>query len=84
MNKLGAKITIEGNEARIRGNRKLIGTTVVAKDLRGGAALIIAGLISSGETIVLNTDYVERGYVDICKDLQALNASVKYIESSIQ
>ncbi len=84
LNKLGAKITIEGNEARIRGNRKLIGTTVVAKDLRGGAALIIAGLISSGETIVLNTDYVERGYVDICKDLQALNASVKYIESSIQ
>ena len=78
LNKLGAKILTEGNEARIRGNRKFIGTKVTAKDLRGGAALIIAGLIASDETIVSNTEYVQRGYVDICKDLQQLHANVRW------
>jgi UDP-N-acetylglucosamine 1-carboxyvinyltransferase len=78
LNKLGAKTTIEGNEARIGGNRKFFGTKVIAKDLRGGAALIIAGLVASEETIVLNTDYVERGYVDICKDLRQLKANISY------
>lgn len=78
LNKLGAKITIDGNEARIRGNRKLIGTVVTAKDLRGGAALIIAGLVANEETTVLNTEYVQRGYVDICKDLQQLHANIRW------
>lgn len=79
LNKLGAKISIEGKEARIRGNRKLIGNTVKAKDLRGGAALIIAGLIASNETIVDNIEYVQRGYVDICKDLQQLSADIRWL-----
>lgn len=78
LNKLGAKITIEGNEARIKGNRKLIGNVVEAKDLRGAAALIIAGLVASEKTIVLNTEYVQRGYVDICKDLQKLHANISW------
>ena len=78
LNKLGAEIEIHDKEARIRGNRKLIGTAVEAKDLRGGAALVVAGLVATGETTISNIDYIERGYVDIVKDLMQLNANVKY------
>lgn len=76
--KLGAKITTDGDTARIRGRRKLLGSEVTAKDLRGGAALIIAGLVAEGETIVENLDFVKRGYVDIVSDLQQLNANIRW------
>lgn len=74
--RLGAKISIEGKCARIQGKRKFLGNTLKAKDLRGGAALIIAGLIAEGETIIEDLDYVKRGYVDIVKDLRQLNANI--------
>ncbi len=76
--KLGAKISTDGDTARIRGRRKLIGSEVIAKDLRGGAALIIAGLVAEGETVVENLDFVKRGYVDIVSDLQKLNANIRW------
>lgn len=78
--KMGARITLERDTARIRGRRSLFGTTVEAMDLRGAAALIIAGLVAEGETIVENVDFVNRGYVNIVDDLQHLNANIHWRE----
>ncbi|MCL2253707.1 MAG: UDP-N-acetylglucosamine 1-carboxyvinyltransferase [Lachnospiraceae bacterium] len=68
LNKMGANITATGNEATITGVDKLIGTTVKAKELRGGAALVIAGIIAEGETTIENRNFIKRGYEDIVRD----------------
>ena len=52
----------------------LKGAEVEAKELRGGAALVIAGLMANGITVVKNCEYIARGYENICKDLQDLGA----------
>lgn len=77
LNKMGSKITIEGKSAIIRGVRKLYGTKVNATDLRGGAALVLAGLIAKGETQVDNIEYILRGYESLDKKLKNLGASIK-------
>lgn len=77
--RMGADIQIKNNRAVIRGVEKLKGCSVSAKDLRGGAALVIAGLMAEGDTIVENSIFVERGYQDICKDLRQLGATIKII-----
>lgn len=53
---------------------ELKGAEVEAKELRGGAALVIAGLMANGVTVVKNCEYIARGYENICKDLQDLGA----------
>lgn len=60
----------------IKGVDMLKGTIVEAKDLRGGAALILAGLAAEGETIVTNSKFVERGYEEIEKSLKTLGADI--------
>ncbi|MCL2350445.1 MAG: UDP-N-acetylglucosamine 1-carboxyvinyltransferase [Defluviitaleaceae bacterium] len=60
----------------IEGVGRLRAAEVAAKDLRGGAALVLAGLIAEGETVVDNIHYIERGYEDIQRDLQALGARI--------
>ncbi len=77
LNKMGAKITIEGKSAIIRGVRRLYGATVNATDLRGGAALVAAGLIAKGITIVENIEFVLRGYEQFDKKLQGLGANIE-------
>lgn len=77
--RMGADIKIIHNKAVIRGVDKLRGCLVTASDLRGGAALIIAGLMAEGDTIVANSIFVERGYQNICKDLTQLGANMKVI-----
>lgn len=77
--RMGADIQIKNNRAVIRGVNALRGTHVFARDLRGGAALVIAGLMAEGDTVVENSIFVERGYQDICKDLTGLGAIVKVI-----
>ena len=79
---MGAKIKVEGKTANVTGmgERKLKGTTVHAKDLRAGAALIIAGLAAEGTTYVKNIHYVERGYERIIEKLTALGAQIRRIE----
>ena len=74
--KMGAKITIEGRSAIIKGVRKLYGTSVKATDLRGGAALVLAGLQASGVTTIENIEYILRGYEDFEKKLQKLGARI--------
>ena len=79
LGRMGADIQIKNNRAVIRGVESLKGYSVSAMDLRGGAALIIAGLMAEGDSIVENSIFVERGYQDICKDLRQLGANIKII-----
>ena len=74
--KMGADIRVEGNRAIIRGVPKLYGCEVTARELRGGAGLIIAGCMAEGETIVKNRHFIERGYEDICRDYQNLGVNI--------
>lgn len=75
--KMGAKIKVLQNTAYIKGVKKLQGAKVTAKDLRGGAALVLAGLCAEGQTEVLGVEHVERGYYNFDKKLEALNISIK-------
>ena len=73
---MGAKITVEGKSAIIRGTRKLYGSDVKATDLRGGAALVLAGLIAKGKTQVDDIEYILRGYEKLDYKLQNLGANI--------
>ena len=78
LNRMGAMINVSSDSRTftIHGKSALVGTTVTAHDLRGGAALILAGLAAEGETVVHGAEYVQRGYVGIEKDLVALGADI--------
>lgn len=77
---MGADIMINGKTAVVNGHPKLHGATVRARDLRAGAALVIAGLAAEGTTFVENIGYVERGYERIIEKFTALGAQIKRIE----
>jgi UDP-N-acetylglucosamine 1-carboxyvinyltransferase len=78
LNKMGAKIEVDksGRMARIVGVSTLEGCKVMATDLRSGAALVVAGLSASGETIVDGYRHIARGYEDIVKDLVQLGGRI--------
>ena len=80
LKRMGAKITIEGRSAIIKGVRKLTGTTVKATDLRGGAAMVIAALNAKGKTKIENIEYILRGYENLDKKLNKLGANIKIEE----
>ncbi|MBR0535553.1 MAG: UDP-N-acetylglucosamine 1-carboxyvinyltransferase [Clostridia bacterium] len=75
--RMGAKIRAEGKVAVVEGVERLYGTQVQGQDLRGGAALVIAGLCAEGITRVTDAGYIDRGYTDLCGDLCALNADAR-------
>jgi UDP-N-acetylglucosamine 1-carboxyvinyltransferase len=75
--RMGAKIKIDGRMAIIEGNSRLTGAKVKATDLRAGAALVLAGLISEGETEVTELRHIDRGYVDLVGKLKALGATIE-------
>jgi UDP-N-acetylglucosamine 1-carboxyvinyltransferase len=77
---MGAKININGKTAEVTGREKLKGTTVIARDLRAGAALVIAGLCAEGTTRVENIHFVERGYENLIEKLTALGATIRRID----
>ena len=77
---MNSQMCIIKNEVRICGPNKLQGKRVRAKELRGNAALIMAGLVAEGETQVTDCQYVKRGYEDICRDLRSLGANLYEIE----
>lgn len=79
LQKMGAHITIQDRNAVIEGVPRLFGSRLKASELRGGAALIIAGLMAQGTTIIENAHFIKRGHEDIVKDLQELSAAVKYL-----
>lgn len=75
--RMGAKITVEGKTAVIKGVRKLYGTTVKATDLRGGAAMVLAGISAKGRTTVENIEYVLRGYEKFDEKVRSLGINIK-------
>ena len=77
--RLGAKITIEGKSAIVKGTRKLYGANVNATDLRGGAALVLAGIVAKGETTIENIEYILRGYENLNKKLENLGVNIKMV-----
>ena len=77
---MGADIQINGKTAIVKGTEQLYGATVTAKDLRAGAALVIAGLAAEGTTVVENVHFIERGYERLAEKLAALGADIKRIE----
>ena len=77
MNRMGAKISIEGNMAMIVGTEKLKGAPVMASDLRASASLVIAGLVAEGQTRVDRIYHIDRGYECIEEKLQSLGADIR-------
>ena len=77
--RMGAKITIEGKSAIVKGTRKLYGANVNATDLRGGAALVLAGIVAKGETTIENIEYILRGYENLNKKLENLGVNIKMV-----
>lgn len=74
--RMGADIKVEGKVAVVEGVKKLFGANVIATDLRGGAALVIAALAACGETVVSNVKLIDRGYEDIEKQLNSVGAKI--------
>lgn len=81
LNKMGADIKIIGDRiALINGVDKLYGEKVEATDLRGGASLIIAGMIAENQTIIENAEFIKRGYESIERDLGKLGADIELMD----
>ena len=80
LQKMGARIRVQENEAVICGVKTLHGAAVQAQELRGGASLILAALGAKGVTVLEGYSFVQRGYEHICQDLNALGAAVKRIQ----
>ncbi len=80
LKRLGAKIITEGRTAVIEGTNKLNGAQVVAGDLRGSAALVIAGLMAEGTTILEDGGHLFRGYHNMIENLKALGACIELTE----
>ena len=74
--RLGAHINVDGHHAAIRGVEQLSGAPVVATDIRAGAGLVLAGLVSDGVTLVEDSYHIDRGYPHFAEQLQGLGADV--------
>ncbi|MGQ0825239.1 MAG: UDP-N-acetylglucosamine 1-carboxyvinyltransferase [Actinomycetota bacterium] len=74
--RMGADVRTEGRHAIVRGVARLSGAPVSASDVRAGAALVLAGLVADGETIVHGGEHVDRGYHDLARALRTLGADV--------
>ena len=74
--RMGADIRIEGHHAIVRGVERLSGAQVESPELRGGASLVLAGLVAEGETTVSNIYHIERGYERFVEKLRGLGANV--------
>ena len=80
LNKMGANITVKGMSSMIIGPSKLHGEEVVATDLRGGAALVLAGLTATGTTIINDVEHILRGYENIEHKLAQVGAKIEIKE----
>ncbi|QHW37508.1 UDP-N-acetylglucosamine 1-carboxyvinyltransferase [Staphylococcus ursi] len=77
--RMNAQISVEGRSAKIEGKSALQGAQVKATDLRAAAALILAGLVADGETIVTELKHLDRGYVDFHGKLKSLGANIERV-----
>ena len=78
--RMGARITLEGKIAVINGVKRLSGANVKCTDLRGGAALVVAGLAAKGKTDLRNIEYILRGYENLDKKLNKIGAQISIRE----
>ncbi len=80
LKKMGAKIRVEGRVAIIDGVHRLSGAPIYATDLRAGAAMVVAGLVADGKTIVSNIGHIDRGYERLEEKLINLGARIRRIQ----
>ena len=83
LNRMGANIRIDGRTAVIIGVDSLSGANVFARELRGGASLIIAGLAANGVTNISNIEYIDRGYENIDENLRMCGANIQRVETEV-
>ena len=79
--RMGGQIKVEGNTAIIDGVEGFVGASIVAPDLRAGAALVIAGLVADGFTVIEDIKYIQRGYEDFDEKLRALGGQIAIVET---
>lgn len=80
LQKMGANIkTLNSKKVVVNGVKELKGASVVAKDLRGGASLVLAGLVANGKTMVENIHFIDRGYENLEKVLSKLGAKIRRV-----
>ena len=76
LRRLGANIRTDGHHAIVRGVPRLSGAPVRAPDIRAGAALVVAGLVADGETLISDVHHIDRGYDDLVGRLASLGADI--------
>ena len=77
---MGAYIREDGSQVMISGGTELTGRNVIARELRGGAALVTAGIVAEGMTTIVGTCYINRGYEDIVRDFKMLGALIDWMD----
>ena len=77
--RMGADITVQGNSAIVRGVPRLTGAEVMATDLRASVAMVLAGLVADGDTLINRIYHLERGYEDIVAKLSAVGARIERV-----
>lgn len=80
LNRMGANIKIDGDKLKIKGKTPLEGKMVTSTDLRGGAAMIVAGLIAKGTTTINDVEHILRGYEGIVEKLSLVGAKIEIRE----
>ena len=80
LNRMGARITLDGNRATVRGVAELSGAPVMATDLRASVSLVLAGLVARGVTEVSRVYHLDRGYEDIEGKLARLGAEIRRVD----
>ena len=81
LNRMGAKIRLEGRSAIVQGVKKLTGAPVMATDLRASASLVLAGLAADGQTEVSRVYHLDRGYEKLDQKLEAVGARIKRVKA---
>ena len=81
LQRMGAKIEIKNNKAKIVGVSNLSGAQVMATDLRASVCLVLAGLVATGKTVINRIYHLERGYEDLVKKLKKCGAKIKIINA---
>lgn len=82
LRRMGAQIKIEGRAAVVRGVERLSGACVEASDLRAGVALVLAGLVAEGQTVLDNVHHIDRGYSALEEKLRGLGAQIERLKEA--
>jgi len=82
LNRMGARIDVQGRRATVEGPATLQGASVMATDLRASASLVIAGLVAEGTTEVLRVYHIDRGYERIEEKLSGVGANIVRVPGS--